>query len=51
MGSPFSHVFADIVMDDQEKDRLANFDFEVPVYLQYVVDILIIISESVFCTV
>ena len=41
MGSPFSSILADRVMDDLEEERLANLDFEVPVYLRYVDDILI----------
>ena len=46
MGSPFSPVLADIVMDDLEKDRLLNLDFEVPVYFRYVDDIFIVVRNT-----
>ena len=46
MGSPFSPVLADIVMDDLEKDRLSNLDFEVPVYFRYVDDIFIVVPNT-----
>ena len=46
VGSPFPHVFADIAMDDLEKDRLCNLDFEVPVYFRYVDDIFIVIQNT-----
>ena len=44
MGSPFPPVLPDIVMDDLEKDRLSNLDFEVPVYFRY--DILIVVHNT-----
>ena len=46
MGSPFSPALADIVMDDLEKDRLSNLDYEVPVYFRYVDDILIVVPNT-----
>ena len=46
MGSPFSPVLADIVMDDLKKDRLSNLDFEVPVYFRYVDDIFIVVPNT-----
>ena len=46
MGSPFSPILADLVMDDLEKEKLANLDFEVPVYLRYVDDILIVAPST-----
>ena len=46
MDSPFSPVLADLVMDDLEKDRLSNLDFEVPVYFRYVDDILIMVPNT-----
>ena len=46
MGSPFSPILADLVMDDLEKEKLANLDFEVPVYLHYVDDILIVTPST-----
>ena len=46
MGSPFSPVLADIVMDDLEKDRFSNLDFEVPVYFRYVHDIFIVVPNT-----
>ena len=46
MGSPFSPILADFVMDDLEKQKLANLDFEVPVYLRYVDDILIVAPST-----
>ena len=46
MGSPFFPVLADIVMDDLEKDRISNLDFEVPVYFRYVDDILIVVPYT-----
>ena len=46
MGSPFSPVLADLVMDDLEKDRLSNLDFEVPVYFRYVDDIFIMVPNT-----
>ena len=46
MRFPFSSVLADIVMDDLEKDRIENLDFEVPVYLQYINDIPIVVSNG-----
>ena len=46
MGSLFSPVLANIVMEDLENARLSNLDFEVPVYFRYVDDILIVIPNT-----
>ena len=46
MCSLFSPVLADIVMDDLEKDKLSNLDFEVPVYFRYVDDIFIVVPNT-----
>ena len=46
MGSPFSPILADIVMDDLEKERLSNLGFELPLYLRYVDDILIAVPNT-----
>ena len=35
-----------VVMDDLEKEKLANLDLEVPVYLRYVDDILIVAPST-----
>ena len=45
MGSPFSPILADIVMDDLEKERLASLSFQLPLYFRYVDDILIVVPD------
>ena len=46
MGSPFSPILADIVMDDLEKERLSSLGFQLPLYLRYVDDILIVVPDT-----
>ena len=46
MGSPFSPILADIVMDDLEKERLSSLGFELPLYIRYVDDILIAVHKT-----
>ena len=46
MGSPFSPILADIVMDDLEKERLSSLGFQLPLYLRYVDDILIVAPHT-----
>ena len=45
MGSPFSPILADIVMDDLEKERLPILSFQLPLYFRYVDDILIVVPD------
>ena len=46
MGSPFSPILADIIMDDLEKERLSSLGFELPLYIRYVDDILIAVPNT-----
>ena len=46
MGPPFSQILADIFMDDSEKERLSNLAFQLPLFLRYVDDILIVVPDT-----
>ena len=46
MGSPFSPILADIVMDDLEKEILTTLGFQLTLYLRYVNNILIVVPDK-----
>lgn len=46
MGSPLSPVIANLAMFQLEKDIVLNLNFEIPIYIRYVDDILLCLPED-----